>query len=174
MQRIPLGNMDVFLIPTDQVRPCGECKACCTALGVVELHKRNYEPCRHECAKGCTIHGKHPDSCKDFNCWWKVGKVRGDRPGRSSIVVESAPVPGLGAVIRVWEVKPGALKWQSNRKVIEKLKDKYAFVLEGTKDTFGNIWIEDAPAEAQQEYKRTMEQSGQGILAAVRKILGKG
>jgi hypothetical protein len=48
-------------------------------------------------------------------------------------------------VQEVWEHIPGALKWKSNRKIIDKLHRKYGLVIQGTKDTWGKIWIDDAP-----------------------------
>ena len=46
---------------------CGECTVCCTLSVVKELNKEAGETCKH-CDKGCTIYGKHPQECKDFEC----------------------------------------------------------------------------------------------------------
>jgi hypothetical protein len=54
-------------------RQCGECKACCTAIGVQELGKPFNRACKHECDKGCDIYGKHPDSCQGYQCGWLSG-----------------------------------------------------------------------------------------------------
>jgi hypothetical protein len=150
MKRVELGMVDVYTFDQKEIRPCGECRACCTTIGVQELHKRNYRPCVHECDKGCAIYGNHPPSCKQFNCWWKADMVAGlQRPDKCGIIVDSAMTAFGGAVVRVWEHKPGALNWKSNRKMIDKLRRRYALVIEGTAETWGKIWIEDEDAPQQ-------------------------
>jgi hypothetical protein len=173
MKRIFLGMVDVHFIDKDKLKPCGACKACCTTLGVQELHKPSYTPCQHECAKGCAIHGQHPASCKEFNCWWRAGMVPGlKRPDLFGIIVDSSMLPNGMAVVRVWEHKPGALQWAWNRKVIRRLKGKYRMVIAGTKDTWGQIWVETAPApqrsviEAAQAAGRIVFDTLMGLLGA--------
>jgi Fe-S-cluster containining protein len=144
-KRIPLdAHVTGHFFTPDELRPCGECTACCTALGVEELHKPNYTPCRHLCDKGCGIYAERPGSCKTFECWWRVGMVAGDRPDKSGIIVDSTAF-----AVRVWEVKPGALNWKSNRKAIDKLRRRYPNVIEGNADTWGKVWVETASPEVQ-------------------------
>jgi Fe-S-cluster containining protein len=140
-KRISLGQVEAHVISKDSLRPCGPCTACCTALGVEEIHKPNYAPCQHLCDKGCGIYEDRPGSCRSFECWWRAGMVGGERPDKSGIIVDSVP-----AAVRVWEVKPGALGWKSNREVIRKLRKKYRTVIEGAADTWGKIWVETAAA----------------------------
>jgi hypothetical protein len=156
MKKIALSTLaDAYVCKEAEARPCGECTTCCTALGVEELHKRNYEPCPHLRPEGgCGIYLERPYSCRAFNCWWRVGLVSGSRPDKSGIVVDSSMVNDKEAVVRVWEVKPGALRWASNRKIIAKLKKKYGLVITGTKETWGTIWIEDAPEAVREEIER--------------------
>jgi hypothetical protein len=163
--------MDAYVIREDNVRPCGECRACCTTLGVEELHKRNYTPCKHECDQGCAINKDRPASCRSFNCWWKVKMIRGDRPDKSGVIVESCAIPG-GAVVRVWEHIPGALNWKSNRKLVNYLRQKYSMVITGTKNTWGKLWVEDAPPQMK-GFIQEMKDAGAAALEKVFSLLKK-
>lgn len=52
-------------------RECGECRACCTVLGIEDLKKPNHTRCEHECDKGCAIYNDgRPQVCIDFKCGW--------------------------------------------------------------------------------------------------------
>jgi hypothetical protein len=126
MASINIGNgQDAIIIREDQLKPCGECKACCTVLAVGELKKRNYTHCQHECENGCGIYGEHPDSCKGYMCWWKVGLLQGDerrRPDKLGIIVDYRPALD---VVLVWEVWPGASEESQARYQIMKLMQKH-------------------------------------------------
>jgi hypothetical protein len=119
--------MQLELISKDKIKPCGECQACCTVMGVHEpmLEKPNYERCVHQCDTGCAIYGQHPAGCQSFHCWWKLDKIPGDerrRPDKLGIIVEYNP---MGDAIVVWEVWPGASREPQPRYVIEKLRKAY-------------------------------------------------
>jgi hypothetical protein len=171
MERISLGTVDAYVFDPKEMRPCDGCTACCTTIGVQELHKRNYTPCPHECEKGCAIYGDHPLSCKTFNCWWKVRLVAGERPDKSGIIVDSTAIPG-GSVVRVWEHIPGALKWKSNQKIIDKLQRKYGLVIQGTKGTWGKIWIDDAPP-SMKDFMDEMINAGNNLFQKLAKHFRK-
>ncbi|MBN2839652.1 MAG: hypothetical protein JXP37_01665, partial [Coriobacteriia bacterium] len=68
-------------------RQCGECSACCTALGVHELQKLPLDTCRHVTARGCGIYGNRPPSCREFLCAWRIGiGTDAERPDLLGIV----------------------------------------------------------------------------------------
>jgi hypothetical protein len=166
MKRISLGMADAFVFSPQEERPCGDCRACCTVLGVEELRKPNYTPCRHECSQGCAIYQDRPSSCRVFNCWWKIGMVDGKRPDKSGIIVDS-----LSTCVRIWEAKPGALRCPMNRRTIGKLKNKYgSLVVEGTKDTWGKIWAETAPAAMQQQ-QRALQDHEAGLMKKLMNLI---
>lgn len=72
-------------------KPCGECKACCTTLGVEELQKGNYQPCHNECPTGCAIYDQRPNSCRAYHCGWAGRWVEGDerrRPDKLGVIFD--------------------------------------------------------------------------------------
>ena len=81
----------------DTTRRCGECQLCCTLLPVLEISKLANKRCRYQkFGKGCTIYGKHPESCKVWSCMWLIGasnpKLRDmRRPDRTHYVVDPTP-----------------------------------------------------------------------------------
>lgn len=54
-----------------QMRPCGECRVCCTVL-MVEGVTRAGEPCKHLTEGGCGVHAHKPRFCADYACLWKA------------------------------------------------------------------------------------------------------
>lgn len=115
---IEIGGASLTVLE-GELKSCGNCKACCTAIGVVELSKRNYQRCRHLCKKGCSIQESKPESCGEYQCWYTQGIVQ-DRPDKIGLLVDYKPIPAPG-VIRVWEVKKGAAKKRRGKRFISKL-----------------------------------------------------
>lgn len=106
-QRIPL----IVLSSKDQyvTNSCGPCTACCTVVGVATLKKDMWTPCEHEC-NGCSIHGKHPQECKDYYCLYQGGFLRGGtemRPDNLGVVIECRGDDNLPFLV-LWEVWEGA------------------------------------------------------------------
>jgi len=114
---------DVSIFEAEKVRPCGDCKACCTVIGVVELGKNNFQKCQHVCSSGCKIYEKKPTSCSDYFCWYTTGLVK-QRPDRIGLIVDYQMVPPPDA-IRVWEVREGASKTRKGKRLISMLRKKY-------------------------------------------------
>lgn len=105
-----------------QPRSCGECRACCTVLGVRELEKPNYQRCDHECAKGCAIYASRPQTCRDYYCMWAQGLIEGDerrRPDKLGVVFD-LNVTLDGSFVRAWEVWPGARQNSAAHYLLEK------------------------------------------------------
>jgi len=51
---------------------CGGCTFCCKFMGVVELGKVDGVWCDHACyGKGCGIYESRPQSCRDFQCYYR-------------------------------------------------------------------------------------------------------
>ncbi len=96
------------LVPTqpDGYRSCGECRACCTTMGVEELEKPHHTRCRFQQdhpAQGCQIYGKHPGSCQVWSCGWMLWepewrdmlgfRLPDDwRPDKIGFVVDARPI----------------------------------------------------------------------------------
>jgi len=70
-------------------RSCGGCTECCTALGVTELGKPQWQPCPHATPDGCAIYADRPASCRQYNCTWRAGfAYTKERPDEVGIVVD--------------------------------------------------------------------------------------
>ncbi len=125
--RISGTPVSLKVLNVSDIKPCDECKACCTVVGVKELKKSNYQQCQHECDSGCAIYSERPDSCREYLCGWKWGMIEGDerrRPDHLGVIFDFQPFPPPGA-IRVWEVWPGAASSPRAQYLIRKLQDKY-------------------------------------------------
>ena len=115
------------VIDNADIKPCGDCRACCTVLGVREFDKPNYQPCQHECGTGCSIYPDRPASCREYFCGWKWGLIEGDerrRPDKLGVIFDFQAFPAPG-VLRAWEVRPGAASEPAARYLILKLERKY-------------------------------------------------
>lgn len=71
-------------------RSCGDCRLCCTVMGVPDLEpvaKPGGVACGHLCSRGCRVYPQRPQSCRDFNCLWKQGALlKADRPDKVGVV----------------------------------------------------------------------------------------
>ena len=83
---------------------CGECTVCCTLSVVDELNKKAWERCFNCIGNGCSIYGKHPQVCKDFECAYLQGgnniELRPDKCGvmfwkKSERIFCGAMMPGV-------------------------------------------------------------------------------
>lgn len=111
----------------DATRSCGECRACCSALGIEEspgeqghglLHSWSApgEPCAYECESGCSVYDRRPMSCRAYRCWWLRGwGPEEERPDRLGLIVDNAVSSIMLARVAplplciVSETKPGVL-----------------------------------------------------------------
>lgn len=96
------------------MRPCGDCFACCSAIGVLELSKAPGVACDHlvHIGKGnhCGIYSGRPDSCRKFDCAWRQGHFsEDDRPDRVGLVfwIPEQPPPGIKEMFIAAEVWSG-------------------------------------------------------------------
>lgn len=78
-------------------RTCGECTACCTAYPILpgpnffSEGKPAATPCKHLCARGCSIYEQRPKICRDFRCDYLEGSLGSNaedwRPDRCGIII---------------------------------------------------------------------------------------
>lgn len=69
-------------------RQCGDCTACCSAIGVKELRKPYFVDCVKLCASGCSIHGKAPPSCQNYKCLWLTADLAFDQqPNKCGYII---------------------------------------------------------------------------------------
>tara|TARA_R110000744_G_scaffold184845_1_gene304261 strand:+ start:1716 stop:2141 length:426 start_codon:yes stop_codon:yes gene_type:complete len=91
-----------------QVRDCGECTLCCTAMAVPELDKANGIKCEHECGN-CGIYAERPTSCASFECLWLQGvgpiAMRPDKTG-AVLVSEIDKIKGEAVVMYMDPERP--------------------------------------------------------------------
>jgi len=114
-------------------RTCGECSMCCKLIKIEEISKPAGEWCQY-CAPrngGCTIHGSHPQACKQFQCHWLKGLgSESIRPDKSKVIflkrtIEDNPTivvlvdptrPDAYLQGEVWQIIRGIIK--EGRKVM--------------------------------------------------------
>jgi hypothetical protein len=127
MSRFPLNTIVNF-------RSCDGCQACCTVVGVQELHKPHWTRCQHQCESGCAIYEDRPRSCRGYSCLWAAGLLDGDeqhRPDRSGVILDlrtcgisDSVKPGDTVVIQVWEVRPGAMDQPNVASLLNRIAEK--------------------------------------------------
>ena len=72
------------------VRECGSCSLCCKVIGIEALDKPPGKWCSHFArGTGCSIYGDTPAECRQFQCFWTLGTLKGDewKPDRCKLVV---------------------------------------------------------------------------------------
>ena len=94
-------------------RTCGQCTACCKALGVREIAKPPGMWCQHcSIGEGCVIYARKPLSCHEFQCEWLkgFGEVR-DRPDKTKVILDYVNHhEGLPeGILQIWELDEGSL-----------------------------------------------------------------
>lgn len=79
--------------PTTDLRPCGECYACCKFLGINELKKWPNESCKNldgslgACSR-CKIYNSRPRACVTYSCGWRSGFGPDNfRPDKSGLMI---------------------------------------------------------------------------------------
>ena len=113
-------------------RTCGECTACCTSLGVVELEKPLWQRCEHVCEAGCGIYPDRPRSCHDFVCLWLhgyFGKDERHRPDKCGLIFSMQKDRKLGSLLVVWESWPGAASKDPGLYILTRLSaERYVYL----------------------------------------------
>ncbi len=120
----PCPNMKQLTLAEfgDQPNKCGQCKACCVILPVVEpsIAKPCGTPCRHLCSTGCGIWKQpgFPDVCRTYLCGYRKHgwlnerlKLRPDKMGvivgfKSEQAIDGKTHPFL----EFWECEPNAFR----------------------------------------------------------------
>ncbi len=115
------------------MRQCGNCRACCTVLGVPSLKKPRYQACEHECDKGCAIYKERPDECKAYYCAWANNEEAGDpiglkgeeRPDKVGLFFDATLHKTFGLLIVAHEVTEGLSKTYWGEKVLKRLSKRF-------------------------------------------------
>src|SRR5262245_40783104 len=86
---------------------CGGCTLCCKLMGIPELEKKPGKWCTH-CAvgQGCKIYADRPESCRVFDCMYRLGPPGTDiklRPDKCKVVI----APTTNPMIISAHVDPG-------------------------------------------------------------------
>lgn len=132
-QEAALPNvLDMSGSPVEPANGCGSCTACCTLIGVAELKKENFQACKHICNGGCSIYEERPNSCRIYNCLYRLGILKGgeeNRPDNLGILVDVTPphleTPFGGGCMLIFEVWPGASTGDAAKAVIENITGKF-------------------------------------------------
>lgn len=128
--------------PTSGLRACGECRACCSGPEIAELAKPRFEPCSHLTEHGCGIHGRHPESCREYQCGWKSDPdvfLDDERPDALGVyfAVNPSKYDGLTgevleSTIDAWEAFPGGLETDRAQASIARVLAHYTSRSPGT------------------------------------------
>lgn len=103
------------------INKCGNCRACCRALGVSELEKPPWQMCRHVCNNGCGIYATRPESCVKYSCLWLLSQTDGSplppqlRPDRCGVIFDN--LDGLPKHVYIARVAPGNKQALQNKHV---------------------------------------------------------
>lgn len=122
------------------MKTCGECEVCCTLMGVKEIGKLAGQECLHVTSgKGCAIYSERPESCRTFECLWKLSTsgilTEKDRPDKCGVMLapagdHSAFSKGTGiSPIIMFEAAPGAFKRYHGDRLVNRLKKKVVLIL---------------------------------------------
>jgi hypothetical protein len=91
-------------------RECGECTACCEAIGVDALGKPPNCRCEHQTNSGCGCYESRPDDCRYWFCCWRLGWGNdADRPDKSGVLLTIQGSTKENISLDVIELKPDAL-----------------------------------------------------------------
>lgn len=129
-------------------RSCGECRACCTAVHVLELDKGPYVPCKHlgnfsKGEPGCTIYAERPKSCEQWACEWRGAgpllKEYEERPDRCGVLLSTSAIhhPKLGNMrfFLVREAFEGGFEAPEARALVQRLSDLGYLCVMTTRDS---------------------------------------
>jgi len=98
---------------------CGDCKACCTVLGVSELEKPMYQTCNKVCASGCSIYQKRPKECQTYECFYFKNNYDAElRPDKLGVIIDIQETK-LGLTIVAREVWPKASEQEKCRNLFD-------------------------------------------------------
>lgn len=107
-------------MPTEEeYRKCGDCKECCTVVGVTEIEKPSDTPCPNICRKGCSIYKDRPESCRAFQCLWTQGLgSHKHRPDKSGVVGWVEDETNFGTAIILSESRKNAFDRHEGRELV--------------------------------------------------------
>jgi hypothetical protein len=111
---------------------CGECQACCMAVGVHEVEKPMWTPCKHQCETGCGIYEDRPDSCRGYYCLYQAGMLTGGvemRPDKLGIIFDFRATSTDGDAISAWEVREGAADDPRVMEMLRKIGDTFIVIV---------------------------------------------
>jgi hypothetical protein len=117
-------------------RECGTCSACCTSLGVPEIHKSAGQKCQQvkPGGGGCEIYSRRPKACRDYECLWRSGSFAEiERPDQLGVSLDKTDgyrpdmFPGEGWAYIAREAVPGG--FELARGFLTKLTETFVVVL---------------------------------------------
>lgn len=138
---IKVGAFNIIQIDKGETpNPCGECRACCSTLEVVDgdFNKPANTPCKYLCEAGCSIYTSKPSLCSTYYCMYAVldGLLDGrDRPDKVGILVSMSDeqshfskTTGI-PLFAAYEIKPDAFLSYNGDKLLRKFERKVVLAL---------------------------------------------
>lgn len=116
-------------------RECETCSACCTSLGVPEIHKPADQRCQQvKVGGGCEIYSRRPGACKSYRCLWLAGYfAESERPDHLGVSLDKTVgfdlnlFPGEGWAYIAREAVPGGFDLAKD--FLTKLAETYVVIL---------------------------------------------
>jgi hypothetical protein len=148
-------------------RQCGECRACCIALGFQArdnespFEKPYGTPCPHLVQIGCGIYEDRPPVCRRFQCGWLQApnlpkELRPDRCGVLFAVNED--LHGDGEAVYAYELRPGASEEELPAWLIDELSAQVTVVL--VRDDRYEVLTADPEVQTRLEARGAFTRSG--------------
>lgn len=110
-RRLPPNErkLKLFAAELDSKRSCGSCTACCDVIGVEEIHKPEFTPCKHLCGTGCKVYQNRPQQCRNYMCGYKALWTPNDekwRPDNLGVIFDAhKQAMGERPAVRCWQLR---------------------------------------------------------------------
>lgn len=184
---VPGGIRDVTSDDGAAARACGACRACCSGPEIAALGKARFERCVHLTQRGCGIYGRHPESCKHYECLWKKGEgllLHAERPDALGVYFDLHPSKYdgrtgevLASTLDAWETHPGSIDTDRAHAALERLVAR-CLAADGTLEgvevvRFGDpafYWIAHAGGTPFAVRERELLEVGEVALPFVRRV----
>lgn len=151
-----LNRRTELKIAESKCPPCGECQACCEAIGVHELNKPIWTSCEHQIPAGCGIYGSHPDSCKKYWCLYRGGffKLQEQyRPDKLGVIFDMRTSQPEN-VFSAWELWENAIEDPKTIDLLHFMSQKWIIIVRRYKSEMRRMF---GPAEALEKIKNLVE-----------------
>lgn len=128
-------------------RNCGECEACCWALGVDEIQLANFVHCEHQRSinpeapgpadYGCRAYGERPRLCRRYRCEWLAGMMfhgippESLRPDKCGVIFHGMKGTVWGMILIATEAFPDGFQHPMAQYLLDAIQKQRLVLLVG-------------------------------------------